>query len=41
MYYIDEKGRLVYEMCGMKSEIVGFDSNGQFEVVLIWSDHIV
>ena len=36
MYYIDAKGRLIYEMCNMKSEITGFDSDGLFHVLLLW-----
>jgi hypothetical protein len=36
MYYIDEKGRLIYESCGMKSEVIGFDSDGQFNIILLW-----
>lgn len=36
MYYIDVKGRLIYEMCNMKSEITGFDERGDFHVVLLW-----
>jgi hypothetical protein len=35
MYYIDNKGRLIYEMCNMKSEITGFDEDGLFHVVLL------
>jgi hypothetical protein len=36
MYYIDEKGRLIYESCGMKSEVIGFDYDGQFNIILLW-----
>ncbi len=36
MYYIDTKGRLIYEMCNMKSEINGFDDDGLFNVILLW-----
>ena len=36
MYYIDEKGRLIYESCGMKSEVIGFDYDGYFDVMLLW-----
>ncbi len=36
MYYIDEKGRLIYDSCGMKSEVSGFDGDGQFNVILLW-----
>jgi hypothetical protein len=35
MYYIDNKGRLIYEMCNMKSEITGFDDDGLLHVVLL------
>ncbi len=36
MYYIDEKGRLIYESCGMKSEVIGFTSDGYFDIILLW-----
>ncbi len=36
MYYVDKEGRLIYEMCGMKSEINGFDDDGFFNVTLLW-----
>ena len=36
MYYIDEKGRLIYESYGMKSEVIGFDDDGQFNIILLW-----
>ena len=37
MYYIDNKGRLIYEMYNMKSEITGFDTeDGLFCVTLLW-----
>jgi hypothetical protein len=36
MYYIDDKGRLIYEMYNMKSEITGFDEDGLFCVTLLW-----
>jgi hypothetical protein len=35
-YYIDEKGRLIYESHGMKSEVTGFDKEGEFTIKLIW-----
>lgn len=36
MYYIDINGRLIYEMCNMKSEITGFDDDGLFHIILLW-----
>ena len=36
MYYIDIAGRLIYEMCNMKSEITGFDDDGLFHIILLW-----
>lgn len=36
MYYINADGQLIYEMCGMKSIITGFDDDGFFNVSLIW-----
>jgi hypothetical protein len=35
-YYIDEKGRLIYESHGMKSEVTGFDNEGEFTIKLLW-----
>ena len=35
-YYIDEKGRIIYESHGMKSEVTGFDNEGEFTIKLLW-----
>lgn len=35
-YYIDEKGRIIYESHGMKSEVIGFDNKGEFIIKLLW-----
>ncbi len=35
-YYIDEKGRIIYEAHGMKSEVTGFDNEGGFTIKLLW-----
>jgi len=36
MLYIDAKGRLIYEMCGMKSHITGIEDGEFFILLLLW-----
>jgi hypothetical protein len=34
--YIDEHGRLIFEMYNVKAEIDGFDNVGQFSLQILW-----
>lgn len=38
-FYIDELGKLIYEYCSQRSEIIGVELDGEdlfFKVKLIW-----